>query len=509
MRTFFVIMALVVSQCFHAQKIIYFDSEWNEIKNKKEASYYREVAKQGELYLIKDYYINGTLQMEGTAVDDTPNQEVFEGKVTWYFPDGKVEMVSNFKNGNLLGESKLYNANGKLLQDIVYDGRNNYSGTYYSYIEDGNVNNMISTIQNSEPTKTIYYDKSPQGIRYEIIYKKGYEEQETKYYGEGGKYLGSYKGYDDMNGVSVEYSYQPMRVASVAKYQKGQVIENKIYHDNGTLKQEFKRSGKNAWEKTYDANGKKIAELTYKQEGTQLIPYDGEQVVFPVEPSDSETITTTYSKGKFVKIEQIYGDYVTETFYDGSGQDVTEVISKKNGEEFAKLVYRDGVPYNGMMRDAVSEQQYKEGRLMSEKIFKKGKISSEKKYLENKDAYEVKIFNEDILKFVYIAYSEAIGYFSAEITPYDDKGKALPKVIVKEGFIEKGKLTIDCYCPEKKHVTYERKGDWIIKQSYNKAGMYRELKVKIDKNQFNSEIMIDEYSLANGTDTDELVNWVE
>ena len=447
--------------------------------------------------------------MEGTAVDDTPNREVFEGKVTWYFPDGKVEMVSNFKNGNLLGESKLYNANGKLLQDMVYAERGNYSGTYYSYIEDGNVNNMISTIQNSEPTKTIYYDKSPQGIRYEIIYKKGYEEQETKYYGEGGKYLGSYKGYDDMNGVSVEYSYQPMRVASVAKYRKGQVIENKIYHDNGTLKQEFKRSGKNAWEKTYDANGKKIAELTYKQEETELIPYDGKQVVFPMGAYDSETIITTYSKGKFVKIEQIYGDYVTETFYDETGQDVTEVISKKNGEEFGRLVYRDGVPYDGIMRDAVSEQHYKEGRLMSEKIFKKGKISSEKTYLENKDAYEVKIFNEDILKFVYVAHSKEFGAFSAEVTPYDDKGKALPKVIVKEGFIEKGKLTIDCYCPEKEYITYERKGDWIIKQWYNKIGMYRELRVKIDKNQFNSEIMIDEYLLANGTDTDELANWVE
>jgi len=509
MRTFFVVAALVVSQCFHAQKIIYFDSEGNEIKNKKKASYYREVAKQGELYLIKYYYINGALQMEGTAVDDTPNQEVFEGKVTWYLPDGKVDMVSNFKNGNLLGESKLYNANGKLLQDIVYDGRNNYSGTYYSYIEDGNVNNMISTFQNSEPTKTIYYDKSPQGIRYEIIYKKGYEEQETKYYGEGGKYLGSYKGYDDMNGVSVEYSYKPMRVTSVAKYQKGQVIENKLYHDNGTLKQEFKRSGKNAWEKTYDANGKKIAELTYKQEETELIPYDGKQVVFPMGAYDSETIITTYSKGKFVKIEHDYGDYVTETFYDGSGQDVTEVISKKNGEEFARLVYRDGAPYNGMMRDAVSEQNYKEGRLLNEKIFKKGKISSEKKYLENKDTYEVKIFNEDILKFVYVTHSNEFGAFSAEVTPYDDKGKALPKVIVKEGFIEKGKLTIDCYCPEKEYITYERKGDRIIKQWYNKIGMYRELRVKIDKNQFNSEIIIDEYLLANGTDTDELANWVE
>jgi len=321
--------------------------------------------------------------------------------------------------------------------------------------------------------------------------------------------LGSYKGYDDMNGVSVEYSYKPMRVKSVAKYQKGQVIENKLYHDNGTLKQEFKRSGKNAWEKTYDINGKKIAELVYKQEGTELIPYDGKQVVFPIGAYDSETIITTYSKGKFVKIEQIYGDYVTETFYDENGQDVTEVISKKNGEEFARLVYRDGVPYDGMMKDAVSEQYYKEGRLLNEKIFKKGKISSEKKYLENKNAYEVKIFNEDILKFVYVTHSEGIGYFSAEITPYDDKGKALPKVIVKEGFIEKGKLTIDCYCPEKEYITYERKGDWIIKQWYNKTGMYRELKVKIDKNQFNSEIMIDEYSLANGTDTDELANWIE
>ena len=36
MKTLLVVVALVISQCFQSQKIVYFDSEWNEIKNKKE-----------------------------------------------------------------------------------------------------------------------------------------------------------------------------------------------------------------------------------------------------------------------------------------------------------------------------------------------------------------------------------------------------------------------------------------------------------------------------------------
>ncbi len=82
------LLALVLSINVYAQEKTYFDENW-EKTTQENMEYYRETTPKGKLTLIKDFYKNGTLQMEGLASDTTPSNEVFEGKVTWYTPKEK------------------------------------------------------------------------------------------------------------------------------------------------------------------------------------------------------------------------------------------------------------------------------------------------------------------------------------------------------------------------------------------------------------------------------------
>ena len=150
MKRFFIVSAFALCQGIYSQSqgAIYFDEEWNIIKDKKKASFYRETTQQGDYYLIKDYYINGTLQMEGKASDKTPNQEVFEGKVTWYYPDGKVSTVSHFSKGAQVGEHKSYQEDGRISQDFIYKNYAVFSGKSYGYENDyQNINSLLADIK--------------------------------------------------------------------------------------------------------------------------------------------------------------------------------------------------------------------------------------------------------------------------------------------------------------------------------------------------------------------------
>ncbi|QPQ50685.1 hypothetical protein H3Z85_14780 [Chryseobacterium indologenes] len=74
-------IALVLSMNVYGQEKTYFDENWEKTTQDK-MEYYRESTSKGKLTLIKDFYKNGTLQMEGLASDTTPGNEVFDGKVT-------------------------------------------------------------------------------------------------------------------------------------------------------------------------------------------------------------------------------------------------------------------------------------------------------------------------------------------------------------------------------------------------------------------------------------------
>ncbi len=86
---------------FNACKTVYFNSDWEETTKDKQV-YYRPNPKQIDgLWLIKDYYKNGVLQFEGSTKDI--ELELWEGDLTWYKPNGKIEDKVRYKNGIVIG----------------------------------------------------------------------------------------------------------------------------------------------------------------------------------------------------------------------------------------------------------------------------------------------------------------------------------------------------------------------------------------------------------------------
>lgn len=82
--------------------IIFFSSSWKEIDKADEAAYYRLITYSNDLPvgIVADYFRNGAKQWEGNLLKDRP--EVYEGKQTWYYENGKIKSEAVFKNGELV-----------------------------------------------------------------------------------------------------------------------------------------------------------------------------------------------------------------------------------------------------------------------------------------------------------------------------------------------------------------------------------------------------------------------
>ena len=497
MKRFFIVSAFALCQGIYAQSqgVIYFDEEWNIIKDKKKASFYRETTQQGDYYLIKDYYINGTLQMEGKASDKTPNQEVFEGKVTWYYPDGKVSTVSHFSKGIPVGEHKSYQEDGRVIQEYIYKNGTVLNGKSYDY-ENEYQNNTVTEYKNGEVVKMITYGKSLQGIRFEEIYTgvEPYTAPEIKYYDENGKYIGSRKINKDglYTGISVTYYADPMKLSCIENFPNGSLAnydmpaESRCYYGNGKLKKTYKSHGKTATEVVYDESGKKIGSLEYRydKEMDMMTPYNGEKIEIDLyEKTKKIRSIVTYKNGKGLegKYFDEEGEMQNQYFYDDEGG-AKEIWSFADGGKQV-LTYRDGLPYNGRIIQGGTQTSYKDGVLMeTREVNIEGKPTFEKKYDESKNVYEVKIYSDGKLKYYYTTNSsdDEDAYFTAEITPFDDKGKPMSKIIIKDGKIEKGVLKLKSYV-DAETVEYSKKGKWYVKRTYLEKELVKEEKYKADQ----------------------------
>lgn len=482
MNKFLIASAIVLSQVVSAQEITYFDEEWKVIKDKKNAAFYRETSKKGEYYYIKDFYINGVLQMEGMAISTKPNAEVFQGKVVWYYPNGKVNMLSNYKNGIQVGEYKYYNEKGQITQDFIYkeDGEIQ-SGKSYVYKDEYSAYNVVSDYANGNLNKSVVYDNSITDIRYEESYNDGYNVVEGKYYDKGGKLLGIYKA-DKTDpyigtGVKVDYYYNPMQVSCIITYKKGVTNYNdaKCYYDNGKLKKETINKGKTAIEIVYDENGKKLGTMEYRyaKEYETLVPFEGTSIGIDLYQRGKKIdYIFQYKNGKQIdsKINDEHGNLQQHIIYGESG-DTKEIISYKDGKQTGKLIYKDGQPFDGELYNEYRETHYKDGKItLDRKRDLEGNITYEKILNRDKKQYEVKTFYLGKQRFFYTIKdtndSDYVGGFMGEVVPYNKKGKPESKVIIKNGIVEKGKLRIPSYGDTIEE--YYPKGKWFIKRIYNK-----------------------------------------
>jgi len=116
-----------------AQKdTLYFNLKWNKT-DKSNAAFFRLVPleKKGDLYKVKDYYINGNLQMQGYW--SNLEKETLHGKITWYFEDGTKSIESVYNNGVLDGTNTIYKKGGQVSSKGVYKNNKPYSGSFIVY----------------------------------------------------------------------------------------------------------------------------------------------------------------------------------------------------------------------------------------------------------------------------------------------------------------------------------------------------------------------------------------
>lgn len=465
------LLALVLSVNVYAQERTYFDQDWEKTTQDK-MEYYRETSSKGKLTFIKDFYKDGKLQMEGLASDPTPNSEVFEGKVTWYTPEGKVSNFATYSKGQQIGPAQTYDVKGRLTEDVVYKADGTFSGKMFSYkdAEEGVDFNILVDYENSIPVKTTIYDDDIKGIRSETITGKDYNT-ETKYYGEKGKYLGSGTSGPGENMV-VDYYSNPMRISRIEKYRNdGSVKESVSYSKSGKVLQEQKMNKKDGYKTTYDESGKKIGHLIYQ--------YDKESDIYNA--MDGEDYQISYSQISSIDMYE-KGSIVNSKIFDENGKlsyekflkdDITQEIKyyAPDGTLKSTLTYKDGIPYSGSSYEGFNETVYKNGIISNIKnFFEDHTLNYEKKLNAKQTNYETTVYDRNgtvLYTFSQPVSEDGEDYsFTAQITQYV-KGKPANKSSVKEGVIQSGKIRLNTLDGAKE---LERNGKWVLLRLYNTDG---------------------------------------
>jgi len=79
--------------------------------------YYKTFKSLGNHFFIKEYYENGKLRIEGVSKSKLYNY--WEGQVKEYYPSGKLESITRYKNNQVRG-NKNWLENGKPYIDNIY-----------------------------------------------------------------------------------------------------------------------------------------------------------------------------------------------------------------------------------------------------------------------------------------------------------------------------------------------------------------------------------------------------
>lgn len=152
---------------------IYFNSDWEEVDTKDQATYYRIIKfdQSGKLLSdqkIMDYYINGNIQFEGGMISIEP--DVLNGECTFYYPNGNIRSQGMMWNGINSGKWNDYYEDGSLELSYEFQSPNNRgygvpkeavrTGSWI-YYKDGNIekvevydqNRLIQTKSGEEAEK--------------------------------------------------------------------------------------------------------------------------------------------------------------------------------------------------------------------------------------------------------------------------------------------------------------------------------------------------------------------
>ncbi len=120
-KIFLLILILSVEISFSQNDTIvkYYDADWKELTSNIEAKYYRIINEINDsTFLIKNYYIDGKIQMEGTY--KTAQGKIRHGKFTFWFNNGQIMEKGEYNNGNKSGSWRKYYENGAFRSERIY-----------------------------------------------------------------------------------------------------------------------------------------------------------------------------------------------------------------------------------------------------------------------------------------------------------------------------------------------------------------------------------------------------
>ena len=92
------------------------DSLFSDTKDTSKAHYFRVINYRNGIPrgLVRDFFINGTLQWEGRLISENPDLNT--GLCTWYYPSGGIQYTSVFEEGIANGPYRQYYESGNIFQ---------------------------------------------------------------------------------------------------------------------------------------------------------------------------------------------------------------------------------------------------------------------------------------------------------------------------------------------------------------------------------------------------------
>lgn len=471
-----ILTAMLFSAFFYAQERIYIDSNGNPV-SKEEAELYREVTEKEGIYHIKDFYLNGQLQMEGYSQTlEVESITDFIGKYTFYYENGKIEVTGEVQDGKSI-QAKGYDEKGRLTYEEKHDGEGVESKSLL-YADDYFPYNQVNLRKKDGSYKQIIYDQDINKIRVEQIEEADLSVKKIDYYDIKGKLIGTltYTDTYEPRGMEVSYYYKPMRVKSITRWNdKGEAISEESYYPNGKI---FSKKDMSKTTIFYNEKGKKIGELTYKadEDGIEF-PYEGSE--YTLNEEGILTSKTEYKLGNYVTTIHYYKNKKEKSKLEYNLDELPSKITfyTPKGQVKSALSYNDGMPYQGIYYADLEKNDaytsYREGTLIEQKNYDDQKILRYSKTLLEDGAYSCQIYNEKGQR-VYeytIDDDQEMKIFQLE------NGKTIRAATIKRNLITEGSLLYKDSVRTNETIIIERQAGWIIIKNMLDDKLVKETKI--------------------------------
>lgn len=199
MKKYLFLVVILFNFYSHSQnkQTIYFDKDWKQC-SKEKAAFFRPMPllSSGNYELVRDYYINGNLQMQGyslknndkkyiidiyyyddknaESISTNNNLEDLNGTFSYFYQDGKLWKTLTYKNGELFGKNTYFFKDGTQMLDGTYQNGNCISGSVSFETKLNSEFRLKKGETEKQINKVLYWENSKQIAKKQTILLKKY-----------------------------------------------------------------------------------------------------------------------------------------------------------------------------------------------------------------------------------------------------------------------------------------------------------------------------------------------